>query len=89
MLFIMRTAISYFDRLANQMRRTASARCISLSTFIYGTLSNALKRRELSEPEPFRLVTVRGVSPRPGVDLNRPRALEAEDDERRFKNTQP
>ena len=78
MLYIMRTAISHFDRLVNQVRRAAA--------FIYGTLSNALKRRELSQPEPFRLVAVRGVSPRPGVDLDRPRALEVEDDEARFKN---
>ena len=86
MLFIMRTAISHFDRLANQIRRAAAARCISISESIYGTLSNALKRREPSEPEPFRLLTVRSVSSRPGVDLDRPRALEAEDDEARFKN---
>lgn len=86
MLFIMRTAISHFDRLANQMRRAAAARCISLSAFISRTLSDALRRREPSEPEPFRLLTVRNVSSRPGVDLDRPRAFEAEDDETRFKN---
>ena len=88
MLFIMRTAISHFNRLANQMRRTATARCVSLSAFIFSTLSDALRRREPSEPEPFRLLTVHGVSSRPGVDLDRPRALEAEDDETRFKNMQ-
>ena len=33
---------------------------------------------------PFRLVTVRGVRARPGVDLDRPRALDAQDDEARF-----
>ena len=88
MLFIMRTAISHFDRLANQMRRVAAARCISLSTLISRMLSDALKRREPLEPEPFRLLTVRSVSSRPGVDLDRPRAFEAEDDETRFKNLQ-
>ena len=35
-------------------------------------------------PPPFRLVTVRGVRPRPGVDLDRPRALDADDDQGRF-----
>ena len=34
--------------------------------------------------EPFRLVTVRGARLRPGVDLDRPRALDAEEDEERF-----
>lgn len=33
------------------------------------------------EPPPFRLVTVRGVRPRPGIDLDRPLALDAEDGE--------
>ena len=86
MLFIMKTAISYFDRLANQIRRAAATRCISLSTFISRTLSDALGRREPSEPQPFRLLTVRSVSSRPGVNLDHPRAFEAEDDETRFKN---
>lgn len=35
--------------------------------------------RGRKEPAPFRLVTVR-ASPRPGVDLDRPRTLEVEDD---------
>ena len=86
MLCIMRTTISLDDRLTKQVRRAAAARGISVSAFIASTLSDALKRREPLEPPPFRLVTVRGVSPRPGVDLDRPRALEAEDDEARFKN---
>ena len=42
-------------------------------------------RHEPSEPPPFRLVTSRRVRPRPGVDLDRPRALEAADDEARFE----
>ena len=32
----------------------------------------------------MRLVTVRGVRLRPGVDLDRPRALDAQKDEERF-----
>ena len=82
----MRTTISLDDQLAKQVRRAAEARGISVSAFISRTLSDALKRREPSESPPFRLVTVRGVYPRPGVDLDRSRALEAEDDEARFKN---
>ncbi|MDE0080982.1 MAG: hypothetical protein OXO50_25905 [Caldilineaceae bacterium] len=80
----MRTTISLDDQHVKQMRRAAEARGLSLSPFIAKTLDDALKRREPSEPPPFRLLTVRGVQPRPGVDLNRPRALDAQDDEARF-----
>ena len=80
----MRTTISLEDRLARQVRREAAARGVSVSAFIARTLDDALKQRERAEPPPFRLVTVRGVRPRPGVDLDRPRALDAEDDEARY-----
>jgi len=80
----MRTTISLEDRLARQVRREASARGVSVSAFIAGILDDALKRRSRTEPPPFKLVTVRGVRPRPGVDLDRPRALDAEDDEARY-----
>ena len=80
----MRTTISLDDQLAKQVRRAADVRGLSVSAFISRTLSDALKRREPSEPPPFRLVTVRGVRPRPGVDLDRPRTLEAEEDEAGF-----
>ncbi|MCY3901653.1 MAG: ribbon-helix-helix domain-containing protein [Caldilineaceae bacterium] len=80
----MRTTISLDDRLAEQVRRAAAARGMSVSAFIAKTLDDALKRREPTEPPPFRLVTVRGVRARPGVDLDRPRALDAQDDEVRF-----
>ena len=80
----MRTTISIDDQLAKQVRRAAEARGISVSAFISKTLDDALKRREPSEPPPFQLVTVRGVHPRPGVDLDQTRALDAQDDETRF-----
>ena len=80
----MRTTISLDDQLAKQVRRAAEARGISVSAFIAKTLDDALKRREPSESPPFRLVTVRGAHPRPGIDLDRPRALDAQDDEARF-----
>ena len=87
MLCIMRTTISLDDQLAKQVRREAGDRGISVSAFISKTLSESLTRRESREaPPPFRLVTVRGVRPRPGVDLDRPRALEVEDDEAAFKH---
>ena len=80
----MRTTISLDDQLAKQVRRAAEARGISMSAFISRTLDDALKRREPSEQPPFQLVTVRGVHPRLGVDLDRPRTLDAQDDETRF-----
>ena len=66
------------------MRREAAARGISVSAFIAKTLDDSLKQRECAEAPPFRLVTVRGVRLRPGVDLDRPRTLDAEDDEARY-----
>ena len=83
-LFTMRTTISLDDQLARQVRREAAARGVSVSAFIAKTLDDSLKQREHAEAPPFRLVTVHGVRPRPGVDLDRPRALDAEDDEARY-----
>ena len=79
--YIMRTTISLDDQLARQVRRAAEAAGISVSAFIARTLDDAMKRRETPEPPPFQLITVRGVHARPGVDLDRPRALDAQDDE--------
>ena len=84
MMFIMRTTISFDDQLAKQVRRAAETRGLSVSAFIAKTLDDALKRRDEPEPLPFQLVTVRGIHSRPGVDLDRPRALDAQDDEVRF-----
>ncbi len=84
MLCIMRTTISLDDQLAKQVRRAAASCGLSVSAFIAKTLDDALKRPETLEPPPFHLVTVRGVHLRPGVDLDRPRALDAQDDEARF-----
>ena len=86
MLCIMRTTISLDDQLAKQVRREAADRGVSVSAFISTTLSDVLKRREPPEAPPFRLVTVRGVRPRPGIDLDRPRALDAREDEARFQS---
>ncbi len=80
----MRATIFLDDRLAKQVRRAAKARRISVSAFIAKTLDDALKRREPTEPPPFHLVTVSGVHPRPRVDLDRPRALNVQDDEARL-----
>lgn len=84
----MRTTISLDDRLARQVRRAAAARGMGVSAFIARTLDDALNRREAPGP-PFRLVTARGVHARPGVDLDRPRGLDAQDDEARLGSRSP
>ena len=76
----MRMTITLDEQLAKQVRREAAARGMSVSAFIAGTLDDALKRTKPQEPPPFHLVTVRGVHPRPGIDLDRVRALEVQDD---------
>lgn len=58
---------------------------LNVSALTFNTSDDALKRHDPPEPPPFRLVTVRGVRPRPGVDLDRPRELEVQDDEARFR----
>ena len=83
-MYIMRIAISLDDQLAEQVRRAAGTRGLSVSAFIAETLDDALKCRETVEPPPFHLVTVRGVHPRLGVALDRPRESDAQDDEARF-----
>ncbi len=85
MLRTMRVTISLDDQLAKQVRCEAAVRGISVSAYISRMLSDALKCREPSEPPPFQLVTVRSVRPRSGIDLDRPRALDAEDDQARFE----
>lgn len=84
MLCIMRTTISLDDQLAKQVRRAADASGLSVSAFIAQILNDAIKRRNPQDAPPFQLVTVRGVRPRRGVDLDSPRGLDAEDDEARF-----
>ena len=84
MLCIMPTTISLDEHLSNQVRRAAAAQRLSVNAFIAIVLDDALKRRAPSEPPAFTLVTTPGVRVRPGVDLDRPRSVDAEDDEIRF-----
>ena len=62
----------------------AAVRGVSVSAFIADTLTDALTRTRAAAPKPFRLVSVGGGGTRPGIDLDRPRALDVDDDERRF-----
>ncbi len=80
----MRITISLEDRLAEQVRRRAEEEGVSVSAFIARTLDDALKRMAPQTSPPFRLVTVKGDGLHPGIELDRPRALVAEDDEAIF-----
>jgi plasmid stability protein len=77
----MRTTISLDDRLAEAVREQAAEKGKSVSSFIAGILDDVLKRQEPPEQRPFRLVTVAGGGVRAGVNLDRPRELEIEEDE--------
>lgn len=80
----MRITISLEDQLAKQVRREAAARGISVSSFIASTLRAALKQHVRTPQPPFELITVRGVHPRSGIDLDRPRSLDVAEDEAEF-----
>ena len=58
---------------------------MSVNRFSANLLGDVRRRRDDREPKPFRLITVRGSGVRAGVDLDRPRALEVEEDEDRFR----
>lgn len=78
----MRTTIRLEDRLAARVRREAAARGVGVSDFISATLDDAIQRRTPSAAtRPFRLITVGGNGPRPGIDLDRPRAIETAGEE--------
>ncbi|MYF15835.1 MAG: hypothetical protein F4228_14145 [Acidobacteria bacterium] len=75
MMCMMRMAISMADRLAEDVRREAGARGLSVRAFIARIVDDALKRPEPTHAKPFRLITVGGNGPPPGVDLDRPRRV--------------
>ena len=80
----MRTTISLDDRLAATVRRRASEHGLSVSAFIARVLDDFVKRPTPQAVPTFRLVTVNGDGTRPGIDLDRPRSVEAEEDEAGF-----
>lgn len=82
----MRTTISLDDRLAEAIRERAAEKGMSVSALIVRIVDDALKRPEPREERPFRLVTVGGEGVQQGVDLDRPRQLEVEEDEIRWSS---
>jgi hypothetical protein len=81
----MRTTISIDDHVITEARRLAASKGQSLSAFIAAVLDDAIKRTAEPPPErPFRLVTVGGGGPYPGVDLDRTGQLMVAEDETRY-----
>jgi hypothetical protein len=80
----MRTTIALDDGLAERVRRRAAEEGLSVSAFIAKTLDDVLKQQPPISSPPFKLVTVKGNGPSAGFDLDRPRALETEEDAARF-----
>jgi hypothetical protein len=89
MMADMRTTISLDDRLAERVRRKAAEEGLTLSAYIARTLDDALKRQAPPPSAPFRLITVKGEGVYPGIDLDRPRSLDVEDDERIYAQRPP
>ncbi len=81
----MRTTISLDDRIFQAVKRRAAEEGRSVSAFVAAVLDDALKRDDAAKPSrPFRLVTVGGGGPYPGLDLDRPRDLMVADDEETY-----
>jgi len=77
----MRTTISIDDQVLESTKRRAVERRTTLGQVIEEALRAALLRpAEAAAPAPFKLVTFRGASPRPGINLDRSsELLELED----------
>ena len=86
MMLCMRTTISLDDRIFEAVKRSAAEQGLSVSAFIARVLDDAMKRDPRPQQErPFRLVTVGGGGPYPGIDLDRPRELMVAEDEERYR----
>ena len=85
----MRPTVSLDYQLAKQVRRATEARGISCRAFTVKTLDDASKRSMLPGSPPLQLVTSRGVHPRPGADLDRPRALDTQEAKARYRDCSP
>jgi hypothetical protein len=80
----MRATISLDDRLGRAAKRRAAVEGLSLSAYIASLLEGAISVKPTDAPSPpFRLVTVAGGGPRPGIDLDRPNQILLAEDERR------
>jgi hypothetical protein len=86
----MRTTILLDDNLGRAARRRAREQGLSLSALVAQALKALLTEREpRTESQPFRLVTVGGEGPQPGVDLDRTSTLIVADDEAAYGGQAP
>lgn len=77
----MRTSISLSDGLAEDVKRRAAEKGMSVSAFVESLIRAGLHaEEEASEGTEFRLVTVAGTGVVPGVDLDRASRLVEGDD---------
>jgi hypothetical protein len=78
----MRTTISLDDNLGKTARRRARQEGLSLSALVARALRTHLTDRDpQTDAQPFRLVTVGGGGPLPGIDLDRTSSLVVAEDE--------
>lgn len=85
MILHMRTSILIDDRLGKAARMRARKEGTSFSAVVSRALEVHLALQPTrAEAPPFRLVTVGGGGPRPGIDLDRTSALVTDDDETAF-----
>lgn len=78
----MRTTIIVDDQLGEAARARARSEGRSLSALVARALEEHLNRQlPPAEVPPFRLVTVGGGGPRPGIDLDRTSELLVAEDE--------
>jgi hypothetical protein len=79
----MRTTIFLPDELGERARRRARREGLSLSALVARALTRELNppASRGQAPPPFRLVTVGGSGPPPGIDLDRTSALLVAEDE--------
>lgn len=81
-----RTTILLDDELGEKLREVAKSRGMSLSAFLAEAGRTAMAAEQANEPaEPFRLITRGGSGVHDGIDLNRPSALIAAEEEREFR----
>lgn len=82
----MRTTVAIDDPLLAAAKERATFQKITLSALLEDALRAHLMKTDPALPrEPFRLITVKGALVDPTLDLDRPSALLAADDEASYR----
>ncbi len=83
----MRTTILIDDRLGKVARTRAKKLGVSFSAVVARSLEEHLaKPTTATKPPPFRLLTVGGDGPLPGIDLDRTSELQVAEDEATYRH---